>query len=64
MCFLYDWWMTRIKILVVEMAGYYLSSVFCVVMDRVEVDVHYNEKKGTRLISVHQKRFYYTAQIF
>ena len=45
MCFLYDWWMTRIKILVVEMAGYYLSSVFCVVMDRVEVDVHYNEKK-------------------
>ena len=27
------------------MAGYYLSSVFCVVMDRVEVDVHYNEKK-------------------
>ena len=40
MCFLYDWWMTRIKILVVEVAGYYLilpvirGSPICVCVRR------------------------------
>ena len=45
--------MARIKIRVVEIAGYCPSSLFYVVMDQDEAEVHYNANKRTKLISGH-----------
>lgn len=42
--FLYDWWMTRIKIRAVKMGGYRPSSLFYVIMNQDEAEVNYNAK--------------------